>query len=99
MLFAVAVVALGLRGVVPARAAGLSLVALGAVALVVALGVDRPDTRGSGQLPESLAYEDARARAGAALGLEIGGGVLLVLAGGLLAGAGGAATGRGPGSD
>ena len=89
-LFAVAVVGLGLRGAVAARAAGLSLVALGAVALVVALAVDRPDTRGSGRLPESLAYEDARARAGAGLGLEIAGGALLVVAGGLLAGTGAA---------
>ena len=82
-LFAVVLVLLGLRGA--GRAAGLGLVALGAVALLVALAVDRPDTRGSGRLPESLAYEDARARAGAGLGLEIAGGLLLVVAGGLLA--------------
>jgi len=89
-LFAVAVVALGLRGVVAAPAAGLSLVALGAVALVVALALDLPDTHGSGRLPESLAYEDARARARAGLGLEIAGGALLVVAGGLLAAGAGA---------
>ncbi len=82
-LFAVVLVLPGLRGA--GRAAGLGLVALGAVALLVALAVDRPDTRGSGRLPESLAYEDARARAGAGLGLEIAGGLLLVVAGGLLA--------------
>ncbi|MEA2144343.1 MAG: hypothetical protein QOI64_2773 [Solirubrobacteraceae bacterium] len=91
-LFAVVVTGLGLRG--SARAAGLALVALGAVALVVALVVDLPDTRGSGRLPEALAYEDARARAGIALGLEIAGGVLLLAAGGLL---GFGRPGRGPG--
>ncbi|MEA2663365.1 MAG: hypothetical protein QOI11_309 [Candidatus Eremiobacteraeota bacterium] len=89
-LFAIAVALLGLRGA--GRAAGLSLVALGAVVLVVALALDLPDTRGSGRLPESLAYENARARAGAALGLEIAGGVLLVVAGGLLAAAGAGAS-------
>ena len=94
-LFAVAVTLLGLRGA--GRAAGLSLVALGAVVLVVALVLDLPDTRGSGRLPESLAYENARARAGAALGLEIAGGVLLVVAGGLLVGA--RQVGRPPGAD
>ena len=52
-LFAVVLVLLGLRGA--GRAAGLGLVALGAVALLAALAVDRPDTRGSGRLPESLA--------------------------------------------
>jgi hypothetical protein len=70
------------------RPAGLALVALGVAALVVALAIDLPDTRGSGQLPESLAYENARARAGSGLALEIAGGVLLVLAGGVLAAAG-----------
>jgi hypothetical protein len=96
-LFAVAVTFLGLRG--PARVSGLALVALGVVVLVVALAVDLPDTRGSGTLPESLAYEDARARAGAGLGLEIVGGVLLVVAGGVLAAAGSAALlGRRPAS-
>ncbi len=96
-LFAVAVTGLGLRLRGPARTAGLALVALGAVALVVALAVDRPDTRGSGRLPESLAYEDARARAGVGLGLEIAGGVLLLVAGGVLAAGGGVRrVGRGP---
>jgi len=84
--------ALGLRGA--GRAAGLGSVALGAVALVVALAVDLPDTRASGRLPESLAYEDARARAGVALSLEIAGGVLLLAAGGLLAAGAGPRPGR-----
>jgi len=86
-LLAVVLVVLAMRGA--GRAAGLALVALGAVALVVALAVDLPDTRGSGRLPESLAYENARARAGVALGLEVAGGVLLLAAGGLLAARGG----------
>ena len=82
-LFAVALLLHGLR--MPGRAAGVGLMALGSVVLVVALAVDLPDTRGSGRLPESLAYEDARARAGTGLALEIAGGVLLLAAGGLLA--------------
>jgi len=85
-LFGVVLTLLGLRAT--GRAAGLGLVALGAVALVIALAVDLPDTRGSGRLPEALAYEDARARAGAGLALEIAGGVLLLVAGGVLALAG-----------
>jgi hypothetical protein len=72
---------LALRG---ARAAAVALVALGAVALVVALAIDLPDTRESGTLPESVAFEDAHAKAGPGLALEIAGGVALVLAGGLL---------------
>lgn len=82
-MFALALTLHGLR--VAGRAAGAGLIALGLVVLMVALTVDLPDTRGSGRLPESLAYEDARARAGTALGLELAGGVLLVVAGGLLA--------------
>lgn len=93
-VFAVALTLHGLR--VAGRAAGAGLIALGLIVLMVALTVDLPDTRGSGRLPESLAYEDARARAGAALGLEIAGGVLLVAAGGLLAF--GAPPGRRPAS-
>lgn len=86
-VFAVALTLHGLR--VAGRAAGAGLITLGLVVLMVALTADLPDTRGSGRLPESLAYEDARARAGVALGLEIAGGLLLVAAGGLLAAAGG----------
>lgn len=77
-----ALMALGaLRG--GTRPPALALVVLGVVALAVALAVDLPDTRGSGGLPESLAYEQARARAGPGLGLEIAGGALLVVAGGM----------------
>ena len=72
-----------------ARAGGLApavaLAVLGAVALLIVLSVDLPDTRGSGRLPESLAYEDARARAGSALYLGLAGGALLIVAGGLFA--------------
>ena len=94
-VFAIALTLLGLRGA--GRAPGLAVVALGVVVLGVALAVDLPDTRASGRLPESLAYENARARAGAALGLEIAGGVLLLAAGGLLAAA--QQAGRRPASD
>jgi len=69
---------LALRGGV---APALALTLLGVAALVVAFAVDLPDTRASGGLPESLAYEQAQARAGSGLWLEIAGGVALVLAG------------------
>ncbi|HEV2787061.1 MAG TPA: hypothetical protein VGV67_11765 [Solirubrobacteraceae bacterium] len=78
---AAAMTTLALRGAQPPAWA---LVVLGAAALAIALAVDLPDTRGSGGLPESLAYEQARARAGAALWLELVGGALLVVAGGLM---------------
>ena len=67
-----------------ARPSALALVVLGVLALAIALAVDLPDTRGSGDLRESLAYENARARAGAALGLELASGLLLVIAGAAL---------------
>jgi hypothetical protein len=76
---------LALRG---ARAPALALALLGVAALAIAFAVDLPDTRGSGELPESLAYEQAQARAGAGLGLEIAGGLLLLVAGIALALAG-----------
>jgi hypothetical protein len=43
-----------------ARAPAYALVTLGVAALAVALAIDLPDTRASGHLPESLAYEQAR---------------------------------------
>jgi hypothetical protein len=61
-----------------------ALVVLGAAALIIALAIDLPDTRASGQLPEALAYENAQAHAGMGFALEIAGGVLLVGAGGVL---------------
>ena len=78
---AVAMTALALRG---ARPPAIALVALGIQTLAIALIFDLPDTRGSGELPESLAYEQAQARAGTGFGLELAGGVLLVAAGGVL---------------
>jgi hypothetical protein len=89
-LLVIAVVAAGmtllaLRG---ARPPALALVALAIAALVIALAVDLPDTRRSGDLPESLAYENARSHARAGFGLEIAGGVLLLAAGGVLLAAG-----------
>ena len=72
---------LALRG---ARPPAFALAALGVLALAIALLVDLPDTRASGGLPESLAYEQARAPARAGLWLELLGGALLVVAGGLL---------------
>lgn len=82
---AVPALLLALRGV---RAAAAALVALGAVTLVVALAVDLPDTRGSDGLRESVVFEDAHAKAGPALALELAGGVALVLAGVVLVAAG-----------
>jgi len=80
-LAALALTLVALRG---ARATAGALVALGAVVLVVALAIDLPATRRSGQLPESVAFEDARAQAGPGLALEVAGGLLLMLSGGLL---------------
>lgn len=68
-----------LRG---ARAAALALIALGATALLVSIAIDLPDTRTTGRLPESVAYEDARARAATGFRLELLGGALLIAAGG-----------------
>ncbi len=67
-----------------ARPAAGALVVLGAVALGVALGLDLPDTSGSGKLSESVTFEDAQASAGVGFYLELLGGVVLVAAGGVL---------------
>jgi hypothetical protein len=80
-LVAAAMTVLALRG---ARPPALALVVLAVVALGIALGVDLPATRASGDLPESLAYEQARSRAGTAFGLELAGAVALLAAGVLL---------------
>ena len=84
LVVAVCALALVLGALRGARPAAAGVAALGAVALVVALGIDLPDTRESGRLPESVAFEDAQAQAGPGLALEIAGGLALVLAGGLL---------------
>jgi hypothetical protein len=77
-LAALAMTFAALRG---ARAAAGALVALGAVALVVALAIDVPDTRRSGSLREAVAFEKARAKAGRGLGLELAGAIGLLAAG------------------
>ena len=91
-VLAAALTPLALRG---ARAPAAALVVLAAAALAIVLAVDLPATRGSGRLPESLAYENARARAAAGLGLQIAGAVLLLAAGLVLALVGRAAPSRG----
>jgi hypothetical protein len=80
-LAAVAMTPLALRG---ATAPAAAVAALGAAALAIALVVDLPDTRASGQLREALAYENAQARAGPGFALELAGAVALIGAGGLL---------------
>jgi hypothetical protein len=84
LVVALAAVPMALAAVRGARAAAAALVVLGAVALVVALAIDLPDTRASGRLPESVAFEDARAEAGPGFAAEVAGGAALLLAGGLL---------------
>ena len=75
---ALAMAVVALRG---ARAAAGALIALGAVALVVAVAIDLPDTRRSGSLQEAVAFEKARAKAGRGLGLELAGAFALLSAG------------------
>jgi hypothetical protein len=95
LIVAVAAIAMTLGALGGARAAAGALIVLGAVALAVALAIDLPKTRESGQLPESVAFEDAHAKAGPGLALELAGGAALVLAGGLLlAGPGGSRRAR-----
>jgi hypothetical protein len=84
LVIAVAAAPMTLGALRGARAAAVAVAVLGAVALVVAVAIDLPKTRESGQLPESVAFEDAHAKAGPGLALEIAGGAGLVLAGGLL---------------
>jgi hypothetical protein len=67
-----------LRG---SRPAALALVALGAAALVVTLALDLPDARETGQLPESVTFEDAQARPARGLYFAAAGGGLLVMSG------------------
>ena len=92
LVIAVVAAAMTLAALRGGRAPAVALLALGAAALVIALAIDLPDTRGSGQLPEALAYENAQARAGTGLGLELAGGALLCVAGGLLLTLGGRRT-------
>jgi hypothetical protein len=62
-----------------ARPAMLGLVVLGAVALLIALFGDLPDTRSTGVIGQR--YEEAAAQAGPGFYLETAGGVLLLVAG------------------
>ena len=77
-LVALAALAMALGALRGSRAAAAALAVLGAVALLVALAIDLPDTRGSGTLPEAVAFTDARARGGRGLALEIAGGMALL---------------------
>jgi len=90
---ALAMTLLALRG--RGRAPAVALVALGAAALAIALLLDLPDTRASGRLPEALAYENAQSHARTGFTLELLGGGLLCVAGGVLL-VGGALLHRGP---
>ena len=67
-----------------ARPPAFALVALGAVALFIALAVDLPETRQSGRLAESVAFEDAQAQVATGFYLETLGAVVLLFAGGAL---------------
>jgi len=62
-----------------ARPAMFGLVALAAVALIIALAKDLPDTQSTGVIGER--YESAEARPGPGFYLETGGALLLALAG------------------
>jgi hypothetical protein len=84
LLVAIAAVPLAVGALRGARPAAVALIALGAAAIVVALAIDLPKTRESGELPEATTFEDAHAQAGPGLGYELAGGIALVLAGGLL---------------
>ena len=70
-----------LRG---ARPAMWALAGIGAVVILIALTVDLSAARESGTLRESVAYEDARAEPSTGFFVETLGGVLLLLAGGLM---------------
>ncbi len=78
---ALAAIAMTLGALRGARAAAVALLALGAVALFVALVVDLPDTRASGTLRESVAFSQAHARAARGFTLELVGAIALMLAG------------------
>ena len=85
LVIALAAAAMAAGAARGARPPAVALAVLGVAALAIALAIDLPATRGSGRLPEALAYENARARAGTGLALEIAGGTLLLVAGLLLA--------------
>lgn len=69
------------RGSRPAAGA---LAVIGVAALIIAVGVDLPDTRATGSLPQSIAYEDARAQAASGFYVELLAGMTLIGSGGAL---------------
>lgn len=84
LLLALAAVPMLLGALRGARPAMWALAGIGAVVVLIALTVDLPAARESGTLRESVSYEDARAEPATGFFVETLGGVLLVLAGGLL---------------
>ena len=84
LLLGVAAVPMLLGALRGARPAMWALAAIGAIVIVIALTVDLPAARESGTLRESVSYEDARAEPAAGFFVETLGGVMLLLAGGLL---------------
>jgi hypothetical protein len=84
LLLALAAVPMLLGALRGARPAMWALGGIGLVVLLVALTVDLPAARESGTLRESVAYEDARAQPAAGFFVETLGGVLLLLAAGLM---------------
>ncbi|MDQ3607763.1 MAG: hypothetical protein M3459_02510 [Actinomycetota bacterium] len=69
------------RGSRPAAGA---LAVIGVAALIIAVGVDLPDTRATGSLPQSIAYQDARAQPAVGFFVETLAGAALLAAGGAL---------------
>jgi hypothetical protein len=78
------------------RAAALALVSVGATVLAIALGIDLPKLEDTRNL-EAL-YDDVAGHTGIAFKVELIGGVLLLLAGGLALMRGRAAAGAGDGA-
>lgn len=84
LLLALAGVPMLLGALRDARPAMWALAGIGVVVILIALTVDLSAARESGDLRESVAYEDARAEPAIGFFLETLAGVLLLLAGGLL---------------
>ena len=75
---------MGLAAARGSRPAAGALAVIGVAALIIAVGVDLPDTRATGSLPQSIAYEDARAQPAVGFYVEILAGAVLAAAGGAL---------------
>jgi len=69
------------RGSRPASGA---LMVIGVAALIIAMGVDLPDASATGSLPQSIAYDDARAQPAVGFFLETSAGAALLAAGAAL---------------